>query len=114
MDESQRSAQHAAVFGALAHPVRHELFHLLCGAHRSPGELAALLGISKPNASQHLAILRREGLANRVRLDGRVLWRVVDDRLGQACALIDDVLGRELQSRLHALERKEAPNVPHQ
>jgi DNA-binding transcriptional ArsR family regulator len=114
MDESQRSAQHAAVFGALAHPVRHELFHLLCEGRRSPGELATMLDISKPNVSQHLAILRREGLASRVRLDGRVLWRVVDDRLGQACALIDEVLGRELQSRLYALERKEAPDVPRQ
>jgi DNA-binding transcriptional ArsR family regulator len=113
MDESQRSAQHAAVFGALAHPVRHELFHLLCEGPRSPGELATLLGITRPNASQHLAILRRGGLAHRVRSDGRVVWQVIDVRLGQACALIDDVLSRELKSRLYALERKSS-DVPRQ
>jgi DNA-binding transcriptional ArsR family regulator len=111
MDDRQRYALHAAVFAALSNPVRHELFHILCEKPRSPGELAEILRISKPNVSQHLAVLKNQGLVTRRREDGRVLWTVTDARLTQACALVDEVVGRELHSRLAAIER-EAPHVP--
>ncbi len=107
MDDRQRYEMHAAVFSALAHPVRHELFHLLCEKPRSPSELAGLLGISKPNVSQHLALLRHHGLVARSRKDGRVEWRVTDIRLAQACALVDEVMGADLQARLNALDGKD-------
>ena len=69
-----------------------------------PSELAELLDVSRPNVSQHLAILQRDGLVKRRREDGRVLWEVVDPRLSEACALIDEILGHELALRAHALE----------
>jgi DNA-binding transcriptional ArsR family regulator len=104
-DARQRYAIHAAVFAALANPTRHELMHHLCDAPRTPSELAGLLGVSRPNVSQHLAVLQREGLAKRSRRDGRVLWEVVDPRLSEACALIDEVLSRELADKAQALKR---------
>ena len=103
-DDRQRYAIHAAVFAALANPTRHELMHHLCEAPRTGGELAELLDVSRPNVSQHLAVLQREGLVKRSREEGRVLWEVVDPRLSEACALIDEILGHELAQRAHALE----------
>jgi DNA-binding transcriptional ArsR family regulator len=103
-DQRQRYAIHAAVFAALANPTRHELMHHLCDEPRTPSELAALLDVSRPNVSQHLAVLQRDGLVKRHREDGRVLWSVVDPRLSEACALIDEILGHELSQRAHALE----------
>ncbi len=103
MDDRQRYAMHAAIFSALAHPVRHELFHVLCENPRSPSELAELLGISKPNVSQHLALLHSHGLVARSREGGRVEWHVTDPRLAQACALVDEVMGADLHARLHAI-----------
>ena len=104
-DDRQRYAIHAAVFAALANPTRHELMHLLCEQPRTGSELAELLDVSRPNLSQHLAVLQREGLAKRSRQDGRVLWEVVDPRLSEACTLIDEVLSRELADRARALGR---------
>ena len=104
-DDRQRYAIHAAVFAALANPTRHELMHLLCQRPRTGSELADALGVSRPNVSQHLSVLQREGLAKRSRRSGRVLWEVVDPRLSQACELIDEILGRELAGRAHALEK---------
>jgi DNA-binding transcriptional ArsR family regulator len=104
-DDHQRYAIHAAVFAALANPTRHELMHLLCDKPRTGSELADSLNVSRPNVSQHLAVLQREGLAKRSRRNGRVLWEVVDPRLSQACELIDEILGRELADRAHALEK---------
>jgi DNA-binding transcriptional ArsR family regulator len=102
-DDRQRYAIHAAVFAALANPTRHELMHHLCDAPRTPSELAELLDVSRPNVSQHLAVLQRDGLVKRSRQDGRVLWEVVDPRLSEACTLIDEILGHELAQRAHIL-----------
>ena len=92
------------MFAALANPTRHELMHLLCEGPRTPSELADALEVSRPNVSQHLSILQREGLVKRSRQDGRVLWEVIDPRLGEACALIDEILGREFAARAHLLQ----------
>lgn len=102
--DRQRYAIHAAVFAALANPTRHEMMHVLCERARTPSELADVLGVSRPNVSQHLAVLQREGLVRRSREEGRVLWEVVDPRLSQACALIDEIVGRELAGKAHILE----------
>jgi DNA-binding transcriptional ArsR family regulator len=102
--DRQRYAIHAAVFAALANPTRHELMHHLCDAPRTPSQLSDLLGVSRPNVSQHLAVLQRDGLVKRSRQDGRVLWEVVDRRLSEACALIDEILGPQFAQRAHALE----------
>jgi len=103
-DDRQRYAIHAAVFAALANPTRHELMHLLCEGPLTPSELAEALDVSRPNVSQHLALLQREGLVKRSRQDGRVLWEVVDPRLSEACKLIDEIMSRELADRAQALE----------
>jgi hypothetical protein len=50
-------------------------------------------------------VLQRENLVKRSREKGRVLWQVVDPRLSQACALIDEILGRQLADKAHILER---------
>jgi ArsR family transcriptional regulator len=102
-DARQRYAMHAAVFAALANPTRHELMHHLCDSPRTPSDLAELLEVSRPNVSQHLAILHRDGLVRRTREHGRVLWEVVNPRLREACDLIDEIMGPELAHRAHVL-----------
>jgi DNA-binding transcriptional ArsR family regulator len=102
-DDRQRYAIHAAVFAALSNPTRHELMHLLCDAPKTPSELAELLEVSRPNVSQHLAVLHRDGLVRRTRSEGHVLWEVVNTRLREACELIDEIMGPELAHRAHVL-----------
>jgi DNA-binding transcriptional ArsR family regulator len=104
--DRQRFAIHAAVFAALANPTRHELMHRLCDGPRTPTELAELLEVSRPNVSQHLAVLQSVGLVRRERREGHVYWEVVDRRLSQACALFDEILGRELAGKAQVLEAK--------
>ncbi len=102
--DRQRFAIHASVFAALANPTRHELMHRLCDGPLTPTQLAEVLEVSKPNVSQHLAVLQSAGLVRRERRDGHVYSEVVDPRLSQACSLFDEILGRELSDRAHALE----------
>lgn len=57
-------------FGVLAEPARREILDLLISGPRPVGELAAESGLSQPNTSRHLSILRECGLVQS-RADGQ-------------------------------------------
>jgi ArsR family transcriptional regulator len=108
MNGKRQYELHAEVFGALANPVRHELFHHIVEAPRTVSELAELAGVSRPNVSQHLAVLARHGLAVRRHVEGRTEWTASDRRLAGACALVDEVMSERLEGTLASLDRKAA------
>ncbi len=67
------AGQASELLKALGNP--HRLM-LLCQMHdgeRTVGDLAATLGIRESTASQHLALLRRDGLVQ-PRRDGQTIW----------------------------------------
>ena len=51
-----------AAFDVVAEPARRRLLDLLLAAPRAVGELAAATGMSQPNTSRHLRVLREAGL----------------------------------------------------
>ena len=58
---------------ALANRHRLMIVCQLIDAERSVGELAAFLGIRDSTVSQHLALLRKDGLVT-TRRDGQTIW----------------------------------------
>ncbi|MGN6188726.1 MAG: ArsR/SmtB family transcription factor [Conexibacter sp.] len=71
-----RAATTADVFNAIAEPQRRALLDALAGGERAVGELVDALGLSQPQISKHLRVLR-EVSAVGVREDGRRrLYRV--------------------------------------
>lgn len=98
------------VLKVLASPKRLEIIHLLADGPCEVTRLAAELGISQPNASQHLAVMRAAGVVERER-DGReVSYRLADPDIIVACDLMRGVLARRL-TRLAGLSSAE-PAVP--
>ena len=72
---------------------------------RAPGRQ---LGISQPNVSQHLAVLRAAGLVDAER-DGReVHYRLTDPDVMVACELMRGVLERRLR-RLAEMSSHDGP-----
>ena len=68
----------AEILKTMASPRRLEILHRLAAGPCAVGPLADELGISQPNVSQHLAILRTAGLVEAER-DGReVRYRLSD------------------------------------
>ncbi len=70
-----RAATTSDAFNAIAEPQRREILVLLQGGERPVTELAQDLGMSQPQASKHLRVLREVGLvrdrkAGRQRLYG--------------------------------------------
>jgi DNA-binding transcriptional ArsR family regulator len=106
---TERYEMHAEFFSALSNPTRHAIFHELCHREATVSELAMRLNFSKPNVSQHLAILGSHELVRRRHSNGRVLWSVTDPRLVHTCDLVEEVLGSRLQRHLATVDRQVTP-----
>ena len=67
------ASQASELLKALGNPHRLMLLCQMLDAERTVGDLAASLGIRESTASQHLALLRRDGLVQ-PRRDGQTIW----------------------------------------
>jgi len=68
---------------SLANPHRLLILCQLTEGERSVGELATFLGLRDSTVSQHLALLRRDGMV-RARRDGQTIWYTVSSLPAQA------------------------------
>src|SRR4051794_6836746 len=99
------------VLRTLAHPRRIAILHELAGGPIGVGRLAARVGASQPNVSQHLATLRAAGLVEFER-DGReVRYRLADRRVTAACELMRAVIADRLM-RLGDIARAPTAQLP--
>jgi ArsR family transcriptional regulator len=84
------------VLKTLANVRRLEIIHLLADGPREVSRLAEEMGISQPNVSQHLALMRSAGVVEADR-DGReVRYRLSDPDIIVACETMRGVLARRL------------------
>jgi DNA-binding transcriptional ArsR family regulator len=72
-DMQAAAAQASELLKALANPHRLMIVCQLIERERSVGELACLLDLRDSTVSQHLALLRRDGLVD-TRRDGQTIW----------------------------------------
>ncbi len=97
------------VMKILASPRRLEILHLLAGEPKEVGRLAEEMGITQPNVSQHLAVMRAAGIVEAQR-DGReVRYHLTDPEVIDACNLMRGVLMRRL-ARLGELSERPSPS----
>jgi ArsR family transcriptional regulator len=84
------------VLKVLASPVRLEIVHRLADGPLEVSRLAAEIGASQPNASQHLAVLRTAGLVEAERHGREIRYRLTDPDVIVACTVMRGVLQRRL------------------
>jgi ArsR family transcriptional regulator len=84
----------AEVLRALAQPRRLQILHRLAEGPVEVRILAAELGMSQPNASQHLAVMRTAGVVEAERHGRAVRYRISDPDVIAACTLMRGVLER--------------------
>ena len=100
MDEITRLQ--SEVLKVLAQPTRLEILHHLADGPIEVGRLAAAVGVTQPNVSQHLAVLRTAGLVEPDRHGREIRYRLTDPDVLRACDVMRTVLRRRLE-RLAAL-----------
>jgi ArsR family transcriptional regulator len=86
----------ADLLRTLAHPRRLEILHLLERGPRDVTPMAAELGISQPNLSQHLAVLRGVGIVEATHHGREVRYRLAEPEVMVACGVMRRVLERRL------------------
>jgi DNA-binding transcriptional ArsR family regulator len=79
---------YARVCKAIADPKRLLIINELRDGPRPVGEIAAALGISSANASQHLAILRDRGVVRTRRAGAHAYYALTSDKVVQAVDLL--------------------------
>lgn len=82
----------AKIFKALAHPARIRLLHRLMENECCVSEARKCLGISQPNVSQHLRILKEAGLIAGTRRKTKICYRIADGRIH---GILDSILEGE-------------------
>jgi ArsR family transcriptional regulator len=98
----------AEVLKTLASPRRLEILHRLFEGECEVGRLASELGLSQPNVSQHLSVLRTAGLVETERVGREIRYRLADPDVMLACQIMRGVLERRLL-RLAALSTAGGP-----
>ena len=83
---------HAELCKVLTDPKRLLLIDALRGAERCVGELAEQIGMSLPNASQHLSVMRHAGLVAARREGTTVHYRLIEPRIADACDIVHQIV----------------------
>lgn len=83
---------HAELCKALANEHRQALLHAIGDGEKCVGDLAAEIGISVHNVSQHLRVLKERRLVESRKEGQTVYYRVTNMKFIQACALIREAL----------------------
>lgn len=71
----------AELLKTLGHPVRLQIIAILCERDESVGAMAAEIKASQAAVSQQLSILRMRGLVSNIRVAGRAVYSLEEDRL---------------------------------
>ncbi len=77
---------------------RLQILDLLKTGELSVGDITTALGVSKANASQHLAVMRMTGLLKARRVGAHIYYRIANAKLAAACSLMQDALLQVMES----------------
>jgi DNA-binding transcriptional ArsR family regulator len=72
-----------ATFEVIAEPARREILDLLIAGPRAVGELVAETGLSQPNTSRHLRVLREAGLVEASAVGQQRIYRLRGEGFGE-------------------------------
>jgi len=93
-----------STFEVVAEPVRREILDILMHGPRAVGELVAETGLSQPNTSRHLRILREAGLVSSRSAGQRRLYELRGEGFAELAGWLTPYV-MLWQGRLDALER---------
>lgn len=99
----------AEFFRTLGHPTRVRVLELLKGGEMTVGDLQAELGIDSSGASQHLGVMRRQGILEARKEGTSVFYSVRDPRIFQMLESARQVIGSHLEEANALLDELAAP-----
>jgi ArsR family transcriptional regulator len=95
----ERYRLHADLCKVLTDPKRLMILDALRGGDRSVGQLADAIGVTLPNASQHLALMRSAGLVESRRIGTTMVYRIAEPAIVEACDIVHRIVERRMALR---------------
>jgi ArsR family transcriptional regulator len=95
---------HAELCKAMANEHRQAILHTICIDEKCVGDLAAEIGISVHNVSQHLRVLKERRLVASRKEGQTVYYRVTNPKFMEACALMRQALIEQHQEQGESLQ----------
>src|SRR6476469_3699469 len=89
--KSDNIRQASSAMHAMAHPLRLKILCLVGNQELAVSEIVEAVGTSQSNISQHLAVLRDNGLIEARKDAARVLYRIRDVRIVRMIALTREI-----------------------
>lgn len=89
----------ADVCKTLASPKRIEILNALKEGEKTVSELVDILCVPKANVSQHLAVMRHNGILKSRREGINIFYSVSNQKVIEACALMKDVLMEQMKEK---------------
>src|SRR5512137_1042698 len=93
----------AEICKTLTNPKRIEILNALKTDERTVTDLVNILGASKANVSQHLAVMRHKGILTTRREGVNIFYRVANPKVIEACSLMKEVLFEQHAARKKAV-----------
>jgi ArsR family transcriptional regulator len=88
--------KNASIYKILANSKRLEILNILKKGEQPVEELIKITKLPKANLSQHLALLRHNGLVQTRRQGLNIYYRIVDPRIVEPCKILHDLRTRQL------------------
>jgi len=98
---------HADLCKAMANEHRQAILHAVCDDEKCVSELAAEIGISVHNVSQHLRVLKERRLVASRKEGQAVYYHVTNHKFMEACALMRQALLEQHQEQGESLQAAE-------
>lgn len=95
----------AGICKTFSNPWRLFIIKMLCKSEKNASQLAAATGLSKPNLSQHMAILVNKGVVLSRRQGKQVFYSLSDPTISQACSLMHKVVLNNIKATSKILEK---------
>lgn len=90
----------ADVLSALAHPIRLKILSLLSEEEHCVCEIAEILKLPQPLISQHLAILRSNGLLRVQKKRNRKYYSLSDKRITKLLNILEEIVSQRFKEYL--------------
>ena len=103
---------HAELCKAMANEHRQAILHVICNGEKCVGDLAAEIGISVHNVSQHLRVLKEQRLVASRKEGQTVYYHVTNQKFMEACGLMRQALIEQHVAQGESLQAAELYDAP--
>ena len=94
----------ADFFKTLGHPVRIKILHLLKGGELCVCEMIDKIDIEQSNLSQHLGMLKRQGIIDSRKDGQRVIYWIVYPQVLELLEIVEMILSKQINASQNLLE----------